>query len=458
MTLITDEDNALAARKGALSFHTRNDIKSINEIQPHTLDWSALNALEKDARKSASAMIDRAASASDDDKANCEMGVNAFEGLLTEIRSEKDERAIVGNKGPRPEKTTRAQADKRPEYTPANTADEVETESPSLRSDQSMADWVGSRMSAPESAAGMNIGGFLRAMIVQDKTEAERRALAEATDSAGGYTVPDILSSRLIDKARAQSVVMRAGAQTVPLTSDKNTIAKVLTDPTPAWREEAGALANEDATFGAVVLTPRSLAVSVDISAELMADSLNLSTALPDMLAAAMAVELDRVALNGSGTTPEPLGVANTTGIGTFAQDAATANYANLSRARTAVLTANRGPMSAYVMHPREEGVFVDLTDADNNPLLVPRQIAEIPMLTTTSLPVDLGTGNDESLIIGGNFNHLLVGIRSAIQVELFKGPKYVSNLQYTLIAHMRADIAVQDPLAFYTLTGVGQP
>ena len=41
-------------------------------------------------------------------------------------------------------------------------------------------------------------------------------------------------------KARANSVVMLAGARTVPLTSDKNTIAKVLTDPTPAWRLEAG--------------------------------------------------------------------------------------------------------------------------------------------------------------------------------------------------------------------------
>jgi hypothetical protein len=56
-----------------------------------------------------------------------------------------------------------------------------------------------------------------------------------------------------------------------------------------------------------------------------------------------------------------------------------------------------------------------------------------------------------------GSFAHLLIGIRSGIQVELFKGPKVVSNLQYTMIAHTRADIAVEDAAAFFTITGVGR-
>jgi HK97 family phage major capsid protein len=108
-------------------------------------------------------------------------------------------------------------------------------------------------------------------------------------------------------------------------------------------------------------------------------------------------------------------------------------------------------------MHPRDEGGFVDLVDVDGQPLRAPDAVSKIPMLTTTSLPVDGGEANDESTIIAGNFAHLIVGIRSGVQIELFKGPKYISNLQYTMVAHLRADIAVQDPKAFYTLTGVGQ-
>jgi len=370
---------------------------------------------------------------------------------------------LVGSKEPRSTAETAAQLAKRPGasvvevHQGGDTFQETEGHAIALRSDQSMRSWAQARSPVSENLRGMNAGQFLRAMVVQDKSDAERRALASATDSAGGYTVPDILSAELIDKARAASVVMQAGAQTVPLTSDRNTIARVLTDPTPSWRAEAGEVANSDGTFAAVVLTPRSLAVAVDISAELMADSLNLATALPGILAAAMAVELDRVALVGTGTAPQPRGIANTTGIGTFAQSALVTSYANLSRARTGILTANRGPVSAYIMHPRDEGSFTDLMDTTGQPLMAPRAVEAIPMLTTTSLPINGGGGTDESTVIAGNFAHLLVGIRSGIQIELFKGPKYISKLQFTMVAHLRADIAVEDPAAFFTITGVGQ-
>lgn len=453
---ITDEKKALAARKHTLAFHKRHGIKSLNEIEPHKLAWADLGKIANEGMRCAREALDVA---SDENRADIEQAVDAFLDLASAVDAERDERTATGNKGPREQRYTSAQLAKRPGIiaAEAGTDGNVEVTDVALRSNQSVKAWAQARSGISDHLRGMNAGQFLRAMIVNDKTDAERRALAEATDSAGGYTVPDVLSAELIDKARADSVVMRAGARTVPLTSDSNTIAKVLTDPTPAWRAEAGAVANSDGTFGAVTLTPRSLAVSVDISSELMADSLNLGTALPNILAAAMAVELDRVALVGSGTAPEPRGIANTVGIGTFAQDAAIASYANLSKARTGILTANRGPVSAYIMHPRDEGTFVDLTDTTDQPLMAPKAVSEIPILTTTSMPVDGGAGSDESTIIAGNFSRLLVGIRSGIQVELFKGPKYISNLQYTMVAHLRADIAVEDPGAFYTLTGVGK-
>jgi HK97 family phage major capsid protein len=453
---ITDDTKAVSARKLSLNFHRRNNIKSINEVELHKLEWRDLNKMAADAGRTSRDVLEQA---TDETRSATEDAVDAFLDLMNAIGEEKDERTEVGNKSPRENREFSKQLAKRPGIAAGSTdgGDVAETTDIALRSDQSFRSWAQARSSVPEHVRGMSAGQFLRAMVVADKTDAERRALSEATDSAGGYTVPDILSSELIDKARANSVVMQAGARTGPLTSDSNTIAKVLTDPTPAWRAEAGAVANSDATFGAVVLTPRSLAVQIDISAELMADSLNLGTSLPDMLSAAMALELDRVALIGSGTAPEPQGIAGTSGIGTFAQNALTANYANLSKARTGVMTNNRGPLSAYIMHPRDEGSFVDLLDSNGQPLMAPSAISAIPMLTTTQIPVDGGAGNDESTIIAGNFSHLLVGIRSNIQVELFKGPKYISNLQYTMVAHMRADIAVEGPKAFYTLTGVRQ-
>ena len=455
---ITDENKTLAARKHALAFHTRHGIKSIAEIKPHTLTWADLNAVEKDARKEASAMIDRSAASTDEQRTSLENAVDCFSDLLEAIRAEKDERGIAGSKEPRSESATAAQRAKRPGYDTGEVRQGDESAADTvyaLAPEQRFSTWAQAR-SGSDEFRGLSVGQYLRSMIVGGKTEAERRALSAGSDSAGGFTVPDILSATLIDLARAQSVVMRAGAQTVPLTSDTNNMAKLLTDPVPAWRAEGGSVAESDPTFGRVQLIPRSLAVQTHISAELMEDSLNLATDLPLVLAAAMAVELDRVALLGTGTAPEPRGIANTVGIGTFAQNAAISSFANLSRARTAILTSNQNP-TAYIMHPRDEGMFTDLVDADGNPLVMPTRVSEIPMLTTTSIPVDGGTGTDESTIIAGDFRRLMVGIRSDIRVEILKTSTYASNLTYTLLAHMRADVAVTHPGAFYTLTGVGR-
>ena len=145
-----------------------------------------------------------------------------------------------------------------------------------------MADWARREYHQDaETYRGLSAGRFLRAMVLGATNDLERRALAGGTDSAGGFTVPTVLSAELIDLMRAASVASRAGARTVPLTSDLNVVARLATDPTPAWRQENAAITEADPTFDAVTFTPQSLAVLVKVSRELLEDSINLETELP---------------------------------------------------------------------------------------------------------------------------------------------------------------------------------
>lgn len=455
MTIQIEQSAVMAARKHAMAFHSRNKIKAIDDLQLHKLSWSELNGIQADAAKEARALLDKCEAAPGEAVAGYEAAHDAFMALYDAANFEKDQRGQLGSNAAR----AHGGRNNRPgvDVIEVRTDGDVEGDAVyALKPEERFMTWAQARAVGGEYS-GLSIGQYLRSMVIGGKTETERRALSEGSDSAGGYTVPTVLSAALIDLARAQSVVMRAGAQTIPLTSDTNNIAKLLSDPVPAWRAEAGAVAESDPTFGAVQLVPRSLAVQMKVSVELMEDSLNLATELPRVLAAAMAVELDRVSLLGSGTAPEPRGIANTVGIGTFAQNAEIATYGNLSKARTAILTANDGPVTAFIMHPRDEGSFTDLIDSNGNPLGLPAAVAAIPMLTTTSIPINGGSGTDESTIFAGNFAHLLVGIRQDIRVEVLKTTAYTGNLQYTLLAHMRADVAVTHPGAFYTLTGVGR-
>jgi HK97 family phage major capsid protein len=312
-----EQTNLIAARKHAMEFHRRNGVKELSEIRAHELDWPELCNLEGEAKREARSLLDKTEAASADHAAAIELALDAFTALLDAISAEKDVRTYLGDKNKRANADNPMRIAKRPGVNVGEVrTDSGEPESQeafSLAPEQRFTTWAEARDNGGEYR-GLGLGQYLRAMVLGGKTDLERRALSEGTDGAGGYTVPDILSAQLIDRLRAQSVAIRAGAMTVPLTSDQNFYAKLLTDPTPAWRAEAGAVADSDPTFGRIALTPRSLAVQVKVSQELLEDSLNISTALPNVLAAAMALELDRVALLGTGTAPQPRGVANTSG------------------------------------------------------------------------------------------------------------------------------------------------
>jgi HK97 family phage major capsid protein len=72
---------------------------------------------------------------------------------------------------------------------------------------------------------------------------------SEGTDSAGGYTVPTQLSSNIIDKARAASVINQAGDQTYLTDSDNLTVARVPGDPTVEIKPENAAFSGSVITF-----------------------------------------------------------------------------------------------------------------------------------------------------------------------------------------------------------------
>jgi HK97 family phage major capsid protein len=331
---------------------------------------------------------------------------------------------------------------------------QIEVKAAGLRPDQRMGDHI--RREHPDDAetyGELEIGRLMRAMVTGAKTDLERRALAEGSDSAGGFTVPTVTASQLIDLMRARSVAVRAGATTIPLESDQTVIAKLASDPVPAWRSENAGITVSDPTFSAVTLAPKSLAVLVKVSRELIEDSVNLAVELPRILAAAMAEEWDRVALLGSGSAPEPEGIANVSGINTAALSGALSNYAPLVTARTSLLSANHTP-SAIIAHPRDEGTLAGLTASDGQPLMAPRQISDVPMLTTTAIPTDGGAGSDESTIFMGDFSRLILGVRSDIRVEIVR-ELFAGDHQLAFIAHMRGDIAVSHAEAFHTTTAV---
>ena len=319
------------------------------------------------------------------------------------------------------------------------------------RSDR-FADYVEKRHGG-SSNSPLSVGSYLRALAVGAGSEAEQRALSETGGASGAYTVPATLAARLIDNLRAQSVAVQAGAITVPLDSGDHSIAKLATDPQPAWRAELGSINETDPTFGKVPLNAKSLAAIVRVSRELLADSVNLEAQLPAVLAAAMAVEIDRAAIFGSGSGSEPLGVANVSGVQEVAHDAQLADYVPMTSAQTLVRSAN-ADTSAFILHPRDAGALNGLTASDGQPLQAPRSVDEVPFLNTTSVPTDLGTDSNESLIVTGDFRHLLIGIREDVGIRMLS-ERYADTGELAFVVHFRGDVGVEHAEAFAKVSGI---
>lgn len=307
---------------------------------------------------------------------------------------------------------------------------------------------------------GVTLGAMLRAMITGPKNDAERRALSEGTDSAGGFTVPTIIAASFIDRLRKQMRVIQSGAKTVKLDeSYKQNLARIATDTVPAWRAEAGSVAETDPVFDNLPFVAKSLANLTKVSRELFQDSVNIEELLVRSITQSFALELDRVALLGSGASNQPTGIVNTSGILTVTSAAngdQITNWSKLISAKEKLLDANvEGPFSA-IMAPRTEAKFGGLQDTTNQPMQRPQFLDDVTFRSTTQIGVTdtQGTSTNATKVIVGDFSQLVFGIRSGLRVETLR-ERYADTMQLGFLAHLRADVQLEHAAAFVNVSGL---
>lgn len=313
---------------------------------------------------------------------------------------------------------------------------------------------------------GLNLGTLMRGLAIGGKGNQHiQNALSEGTDSLGGYTVPVQILREFIDLMRNKSVLMKAGARTVLLETLKTSMATVTVDPVAAWRAENAAVATSDMTLGKVEFIPKSLAVNVVVSMELLQDSLNIEEILLNSLAQALALEVDRAGLYGTGASNQPLGLksilvtaTNTTSLGANgAKLSASGNYLPFVKEMRLIAQNGNDMANAIIMAPRTAYDLYGLTDTTDQPLMAPSVISDnITLLDTNSVPISLtqGSSNVASEAFIGNWTNLMLGMRSELRIELLRD-KFASNLQISFIAHLRCDWQVARVNSFRLLQGI---
>jgi HK97 family phage major capsid protein len=291
-----------------------------------------------------------------------------------------------------------------------------------------------------------------------------KATIAEGSISAGGAVVPIQQIPEIIDILRNSAQVLNAGARVLPLTSKSATIPKLLTEPTAAWRSESGAVAASDATFSQITLTPRSLSVEIKVSREWMMDQDRGAALIQFAIMQSMGIQLDAAALFGTGVAPQPLGLkaqlataSRVLSMGANgAKLSAQGYYKNLVVAAQRIAQANDVATGA-IMSARSMYDIGGFVDSSGQPLQAPKILTDrVPFYESNSVSDALtqGTATNASDIYIGNWSKLIWGLREDVSIQILS-EKYASTGEIGVVAHLRADLAVENINSFYLISGV---
>ncbi|MDP2007839.1 MAG: phage major capsid protein [Rubrivivax sp.] len=344
----------------------------------------------------------------------------------------------------------------------ADTADAISVNGADVRIMRKAADFRAHyRKDVRNNDTSMSFTDFMRGVAGLPTTDGVRAALSEGTAADGGHLVPSVVMPQVLEALTPASTLLSAGAGILPLDMGAKTftLAAIDTVPTAAWRLENGNVAESQPAFRACVAAPQSLSFYFKVSRELLADAQGMQDALVIAFAQAVAKELDRAGLRGTGTAPEPRGVSNTSGILSVTNGtngAALAGYANFFTGLQSILQAN-GPLpSAAIMSPRSLVKLGGLTDSTGQPLRVPSMLEQLQLLASSQIPdtLTVGSSSDCSEIYLGDFTKLVFGMREKISIAKLD-QAFATAGQVGFLCHVRADVLVTYPKAFALVTGV---
>lgn len=303
-------------------------------------------------------------------------------------------------------------------------------------------------------------------------------------DGAGGEFVPPLwIMDLYAEKARAGRVFAdRLTQMPLPTGTDSINIPRITTGAlTGIQTADNAAVAEQDMVTDSKAAPVRTIAGQVDVALQALEQSpANFDQIIFADLFADHAQKLDVQTLNGSGALGQMLGALQVSGINVTAYTDASPTlpelYPKVARAAQDISTGRFREAEAIVMHPRRwMWIMADL-DSSNRPFVVPTAhgptnapvvstalVAEgsvgtmlgLPVFIDSNIPVNLGAGTDEDIILVGRFSDSLLwegAIRTRALPEVGSGTLTVRLQLYSYVA-MTAE---RHPTSISTVGGTG--
>ena len=258
--------------------------------------------------------------------------------------------------------------------------------------------------------------------------------VTSAAANGGNIVATDLMDQDFIEALRNASPVMGLGVRTMTgLVGDVAIPRRSGVASTYYLSTETTAITQSESTFDQVQLSPKNLASLSKYSRQTLIQGTPgieglVRTDLTDGILAA----LDSAVLNGSGSSGQPTGIRNTSGIGSVAMgtNGAAIDMESIVDLETAITQDNAvvGNSMAYVTNSKVMGALKKLraggSSATDGSFLfnadlqaigrgpTPLTINGYPIAVTNAVPSDLtkGSGTDLSAVVAGDFSQAMVG------------------------------------------------
>ena len=265
-----------------------------------------------------------------------------------------------------------------------------------------------------------------------------------ASDDAG-LVGQDFRPADFIDALRNASSVMPLATNLNGLSGDVKIPKKTSASTAQFISSEGGASGESEMVIGSVTMSPKTLGAFTDVTRQLMIQSsLDVENLIRDDLSKSMAIAIDNAALEGSGSSGNPTGITNTSGINTVSLSSAAApTFAEMVSIETAVAVDNAlmGDL-AYIIHPTNYGTLKTTAKDSGSGMFVAEnnQVNGYPVVVSAQL-----TANN---YVFGNFNDLLIGFFGGLDIVVDTSTGATAGT-VRVVALQSVDVAVRHAVSF---------
>lgn len=266
------------------------------------------------------------------------------------------------------------------------------------------------------------------------------------TDDAA-VIAEDFRGGDFIDVLRNASSVMQAGATMLSGLQGDVKIPRKTAASSAGWiSTEGGASAESEPTLGQVTMSPKTLGAHTDVTRlMMMQSSLDIEALIRNDLSTSIAQAIDLGALAGSGSSGQPTGIANTTGINApTAFAAANPTFAEVVAMETAVAEDNAlmGNL-AYILPAGMYGALKTTTkDSGSGQFVV---APDGTMNGYRAIVSNQATAGD---LYFGNFSDLLIGMYGGLDITVDPFTNSTSGT-VRIVALQTVDVAVRHAVSF---------